>query len=68
MAKMTMDEALALSKEILDDPIANMLLGAKCNWEHMSRTGVLRDWGDPRTWPDYDYETKQAKGQEDGSE
>lgn len=25
-------------------------LKAKCTWEHMSRTAVIIEWGDPRTW------------------
>ena len=25
-------------------------LRAKCTWEHMSRTAVIRRWGDPRKW------------------
>ena len=25
-------------------------LRGKCRWERMSRTAVIREWGDPRTW------------------
>lgn len=25
-------------------------LQAKCQWEHMSLTAVIKEWGDPRTW------------------
>ncbi len=25
-------------------------LRAKCNWEHMTRMGVIQEWGDPRDW------------------
>jgi hypothetical protein len=34
------------------DHPAEAALRAKCNWEHMSRTAVIREWGDPTTWPD----------------
>lgn len=30
-------------------------LRTKCNWEHMSRTAVIRNWGDPRTWDNYEF-------------
>jgi hypothetical protein len=32
------------------DHPAEAALRAKCNWEHMSRTAVIREWGDPTTW------------------
>jgi len=51
---MTNEEALALSRTIYDgDPVAEELLRAKCQWEKMTRLAVLKEWGDPRTWPDY---------------
>lgn len=25
-------------------------LRAKCRWEAMTRTAVIAEWGDPRTW------------------
>ena len=33
------------------DTEAEEKLQAKCRWEHMSRTAVILEWGDPRTWP-----------------
>ena len=44
------ESEIALMKEIRADPIAKELLGAKCQWEHMSCYAVLREWGDPRMW------------------
>jgi hypothetical protein len=41
---------------------AETRLRDKCNWEHMSRTAVIMNWGDPRTWP----ATQTAKLQEGG--
>jgi hypothetical protein len=36
------------------DYAAEYLLCSKCNWEHMSRSAVLMEWGNPRFWPDYE--------------
>ena len=33
-----------------DDPEAELRLRAKCRWEHMTRTAVILEWGDPRDW------------------
>jgi hypothetical protein len=43
--------AIALSKELYraGGP-AEAALRAKCNWEHMSRSAVIMEWGDPRQW------------------
>jgi hypothetical protein len=30
---------------------ADQKLKAKCQWDGMSRTAVIREWGDPRSWP-----------------
>lgn len=30
--------------------IAEQMLRDKCQWEHMSRTAVIKAWGDPRLW------------------
>lgn len=53
--KRTMKWASARSKELWNgaDPQAENLLRDKCRWEHMTRTGVLIEWGDPVTWPGY---------------
>ncbi len=48
---MTMEEALTISGIVkVENGIAEAALRAKCNWEHMSRTAVILEWGDPRTW------------------
>lgn len=44
------DEERDLIREIRKDPRAVERMKAKCRWERMSWLGVLRDWGDPRTW------------------
>lgn len=46
-------EEKALYAEVRANPRAFALLQAKCRWEHMTLYGVLREWGDPRTWPSY---------------
>ncbi len=44
-------EILELSKEIRDEGGERLeRLKAKCQWEHMSRTAVLMEWGDPAKW------------------
>lgn len=54
MSRDRTDAAFALSSKIREtDPRANDLLRAKCRWEGMTRTAVILEWGDPRTWPDY---------------
>lgn len=48
---LSMDEASKISSEIRsENGKAEQLLAAKCRWEHMSRTAVIREWGDPRNW------------------
>lgn len=45
------DEILKIEKEVRDqggEP--EKRLRDKCNWEQMSRTAVIRIWGDPRKW------------------
>lgn len=51
-------ELVALSKEVAADPKADALLRAKCQWEQMTRMAVLKEWGDPRNWADYNEEGK----------
>ena len=48
---MTMTEALRISREIYSagGPVEDALK-AKCNWEHMTRSAVIMEWGDPRLW------------------
>lgn len=48
----TMRWALFISRELGDENgVGETKLKAKCVWEHMSRTAVLMEWGDPREWP-----------------
>lgn len=48
----TMEEALKISLELYDSGTeAEERLRAKCNWEQMTRTAVIIEWGDPRKWP-----------------
>lgn len=48
---MTMEEASKRSKELRDEGgEIEERLRAKCRWEHMSRTAILTEWGDPATW------------------
>jgi hypothetical protein len=45
------DEILAVEKAArLAGGEPEEKLRAKCNWEHMSRTAVIKTWGDPREW------------------
>ncbi len=49
--KITTTEALKISDEIGKiggEP--EQKLRDKCSWEHMSRTAVIKSWGDPRKW------------------
>ncbi len=40
-----------LSREIAAEKgVREEKLRAKCQWEHMTRTAVLRDYGDPKNW------------------
>lgn len=34
--------------------VAETRLSQKCDWEKMTRTAVLMEWGDPRTWKSCD--------------
>ncbi len=53
------DEIKALSQEIRkENGRREELLGHKCNWEHMTRWAVLREYGDPATWPAFKEEPK----------
>jgi hypothetical protein len=46
-----MEWALQVSRELhAAGGKAEEWLRHKCNWEHMSRTAVLLEWGDPREW------------------
>ena len=46
-----MSWALRVSREIRDaGGIPEQRLKDKCTWEHMSRTAVIIEWGDPRDW------------------
>ncbi len=51
MSKMSMERALEISKKLREkDGELEEMLCAKCNWEHMTRTAVLREWGHPKNW------------------
>lgn len=51
MSRRTMDWAMQVSKELWESGTeAETRLKAKCNWERMTRTAVILEWGDPRTW------------------
>lgn len=53
MAEIT-PEILELSHKIRDENgKRDELLRAKCNWEQMTRCAVLREYGDPNTWPGF---------------
>jgi hypothetical protein len=42
---------LTISREVRKkNASAEKRLRAKCRWEHMSRTAVINEWGDPRKW------------------
>ena len=46
-----MEEACKISSEVrAENKKAEERLAAKCRWERMSRTAVIREWGDPRNW------------------
>ena len=45
------DEAMLISEEVRKEGgVAEQRLKDKCQWEHMSRTAVILNWGDPRKW------------------
>ena len=47
----TMEWALRVSREVREEGgEAEERLCAKCRWEHMIRTAVIMEWGDPRDW------------------
>lgn len=51
MGDITMKEAVLISRELYgSDTLAEENLRAKCRWEHMTRTAVIIEWGDPREW------------------
>ena len=40
-----------ISKEVREENgEAEQKLSHKCNWEHMTRTAVIMQYGDPRNW------------------
>ncbi len=42
---------VALSREIrTENGEREQKLCAKCRWEHMTRTAVLKSYGDPKNW------------------
>lgn len=44
-------DALRILKEVQEQGgIPAQKLRAKCNWEQMSQTAVIKNWGDPRNW------------------
>lgn len=46
------EEILALNREIREENgRRENLLRHKCNWERITRCAVLREYGDPATWP-----------------
>lgn len=48
---MTFEKARQISKVLWNsNSAAEEKLRAKCRWEHMARTAVIMEWGDPRTW------------------
>lgn len=58
---MKIKEALQISKELHQKGgKAEKRLQDKCKWEHMSRSAVIMEWGDPRTW-----ESEQCKSATD---
>lgn len=47
----TREWATRVSREIkVEGGEAEEKLAAKCRWEHMTRTAVILEWGDPRGW------------------
>ena len=51
-----------LMAEVKADQRAYELLQHKCRWEAMPLYAVLREWGDPRTWPSYEGRVKVGEG------
>ena len=52
MTERTMEWAIEVSGTLWESGTeAEELLRVKCQREHMSRTAVILEWGDPRTWP-----------------
>lgn len=51
-----MERALEISRELYSGgpTKAEVALRNKCDWEHMTRTAVILEWGDPREWSDAD--------------
>lgn len=44
-------ELLRIEREVREENgEAEQRLREKCRWERMSRTAVIREWGDPRNW------------------
>jgi hypothetical protein len=42
---------LRISRDVREENgAAEQRLRAKCQWEQMTRTAVIAEWGDPRTW------------------
>jgi len=52
MSEITQEDR-QLMREVQADPKARELLADKCRWEAMPGFAVLKEWGDPRTWPSY---------------
>ena len=51
--EMTKEQAYKVSLDIRKaGGIPEERLRAKCQWEHMTRMGVVLEWGDPREWDD----------------
>ena len=46
-------ETMSLLDEVKKNPIAFRMLKDKCEWEQMSLTSGLSQWGDPRRWAGY---------------
>lgn len=49
--RVEMNELIAISRAVYaagGEP--ERRLGAKCNGEGVSRTAVIKEWGDPRNW------------------
>jgi hypothetical protein len=48
---LAMNAALEISRQVrVEGGMAEESLCAKCKWEHMSRTEVIINYGDPRIW------------------
>ena len=53
------EEIKSLSREIREENgKREELLKHKCNWERMTRSAVLRVYGDPSTWPSFKEEPR----------